>query len=121
MDRIIIADLRARCVIGVNEDERREKQDVTINLSIYGDCRAAGQSDSFADAIDYRGIKKRVLELVEVSAYFLLEALAEGIAEVCLETPGVKRVQVRADKPSALRFANSVGVEIVRSRPGACG
>ena len=116
MDRIIITDLRARCIVGVNEDERREKQDVTINLSIYADLGTPGRTDRFEDAIDYRAIKKRVLGLVEGSKYFLLEALAEAIADACLATSGVVKVQVRVDKPSALRFARSVGVEIVRER-----
>ena len=116
MDRIIITDLCARCIVGVNEDERREKQDVTINLSIYADFRTPGRTDRFEDATDYRAIKKRVLDLVEHSSYFLLEALAEAIANVCLATPSVVKVQVRVDKPSALRFARSVGIEILRER-----
>ncbi|MFA5044073.1 MAG: dihydroneopterin aldolase [Kiritimatiellia bacterium] len=116
MDRIIIADLHARCIVGVNEDERREKQDVTINLSLYADFRTPGRTDRFEDAVDYRAIKKRVLDLVENSRFFLLEALTEAVANVCLETPGVVKVQARVDKPSALRFARSVGVEIVRAR-----
>lgn len=116
MDRIIIADLRARCIIGVNADERRAKQDVVINLVVTGDCKLAGQTDRFENAIDYRALKKRVLALVESSNYFLLEALTEAIASVCLETTGVLKVQVRADKPSALRFARSVGIEITRDR-----
>ena len=114
VDRIIITDIRARCIVGINKDERTEKQDVTINLSIYADLRKPGRSDKFEDAIDYRAIKKRVLNLVENSEYFLLEALAEAVADVCLETPGVIKVHVRVDKPSALRFARSVGVEISR-------
>jgi D-erythro-7,8-dihydroneopterin triphosphate epimerase len=114
VDRIIITDIRARCIVGVNKDERTEKQDVTINISIYADLRKPGRSDKFEDAIDYRAIKKRVLNLVEHSNYFLLEALTEAVADVCLETPGVIKVHVRVDKPSALRFARSVGVEITR-------
>ena len=116
MDRIIIADLSARCIVGLNEEERREKQDVTINLSIYGDFRKAGKTDHFEDAIDYRALKKQVLGLVENSTFFLLEALAEAIAKACLAAPGSKRVQVRVDKPSALRFARSVAIEITRER-----
>jgi FolB domain-containing protein len=116
VDRIIITDIRARCIVGVNKDERTEKQDVTVNLSIYADLRKPGRSDKFEDAIDYRAIKKRVLNLVENSEYFLLEALTEAVADVCLETPGVIKVHVRVDKPSALRFARSVSVEIARQR-----
>jgi FolB domain-containing protein len=116
MDRIIISDLRARCIIGINEDERREKQDVSITLSIYADLRRAGRTDLYEDAVDYRSIKKRVLAVVERSNYFLLEALAEAVANVCLEAPEVLKAQVRVDKPSALRFARSVAVEITRER-----
>ncbi len=114
MDRILITDLRARCIIGVNPDERREKQDVVINLSLSADLEKAGRSDRFEEAVDYRAIKKAVLALVEDSKFFLVEALAEAIAGVCLRAAGVTRVQVRVEKPSALRFARSVGVEIVR-------
>jgi FolB domain-containing protein len=116
VDRIIISDIRARCIVGVNKDERTETQDVKITLSIFADLRKAARSDKLENAIDYRELKKRVLSMVEKSKYFLLEALAEAVADVCLETPGVLKVRVRVDKPSALRFARSVGVEIVRQR-----
>lgn len=116
MDRILISDLTVRCIIGVNEEERRERQDVVINLAIYADLRKAGRSDRFEDAVDYRAFKKRIVSMVENSQYYLLEALAEAIAQICLEHPAVTKVQVRVDKPGALRFARSVGVEITRER-----
>jgi len=116
MDRILISDLSLRCIVGINHDERREKQDVLINLAIYGDLRPAGESDRMKDAIDYRALKKRLVEFVEATHFHLIEALAESIARLCLETPGVLKVDVRVEKPSALRFARSVGVEITRSK-----
>jgi D-erythro-7,8-dihydroneopterin triphosphate epimerase len=116
MDRILISDLAVRCIIGVNEEERRERQDVVINLAIYADLRKAGQSDRFEDAVDYRAIKKRIVSMVENSRYYLVEAMAEAIAKICLDHPAVIEVQVRVDKPGALRFARSVGVEITRER-----
>ncbi len=116
MDRILISDLLARCILGVREEERREKQDVVINLVLSTDLRKAGASDRFEDAVDYRAIKKRVLELVENSHFYLVEALAEAVAGICLEHPAVSQAQVRVEKPTALRFARSVGVEITRER-----
>jgi FolB domain-containing protein len=116
MDRIIISDLRARCIIGLNPEERREKQDVVVNLVIVADLRRAGRSDRFEDTVDYRQIKKAVLERVEASQFLLLEALAQAIADTCLADSKVQRVRVRVDKPSALRFARSVAVQITRSR-----
>jgi len=108
--------LLVRCVVGLNPDERREKQDVVINLVLTTDLRPAGMSDRLEDAVDYRAIKKGVVTLVEVSQFYLVEALAEQIAAYCLGFPRVQAVTVRVEKPSALRFARSVGVEITRER-----
>jgi D-erythro-7,8-dihydroneopterin triphosphate epimerase len=116
MDRILISDLLARCIIGIGDEERREKQDVLINLSLFADLAKPGQSDRIEDAVDYSAVKKRVLRMVENSQFYLVEALAEAVAKICLEQPAAARVQVRVEKPSALRFARSVGVEITRER-----
>jgi FolB domain-containing protein len=116
MDRILISDLLVRCIIGVNDDERREKQDVLINLALSADLGKAGRSDQFEDAVDYRAIKKKVAAMAENSRFFLVEALAEAVAAICLEHPAVAEVLVRVEKPTALRFARSVGVEIMRKR-----
>jgi len=116
MDRILINDLLVRCIIGVSAEERREKQDVMINLAVFADLSRAGKSDNFDDAVDYRALKKRILGMAENSQFYLVEALAEAVAAICLEHPSVARVQVRVEKPSALRFARSVGVEITRDR-----
>jgi FolB domain-containing protein len=116
MDRILISDLLVRCIIGINEEERREKQDVVINIALSADLRKAGKSDKFEDAVDYRSFRKRIVHLAENSHYYLVEALAEAVAEVCLDHPAVLQAQVRVEKPTALRFARSVGVEITRKR-----
>lgn len=116
MDKIKIKDLSLRCIIGINPDERREKQDVIINVILYADLSIAGQSDDFNSAIDYKVVKLKILELVEKSSYYLIEALAENIANICLSFEGVEQVDVSVDKPGALRFARSVGVEISRRK-----
>ncbi len=116
MDRILINDLLVRCIIGVNEDERREKQDVLINLAISADLEKAGRSDRFEDTIDYRAMKKRIMAMAENSQFYLVEALAEAVAGICLEHAAVREVRVRVEKPGALRFARTVGVEITRQR-----
>jgi FolB domain-containing protein len=116
MDRILIKDLMLRCVLGLSDEERREKQDVLINLILWTDLRPAAASDSIRDAVDYSLLKKRIITLVEGSQYHLAETLADRIASLCLEYPAVQQVQVTVEKPTALRFAHSVGVEIIRNR-----
>ncbi len=119
MGYILIEDLLARCIIGINEEERRNKQDVVINIVVGTDTRAPGRSDDVADALDYREIKKRVFAMVEGSQFGLVEALAEAIADICLGYPRWRQVEVTVEKPSALRFIRSVGVRINRAREDA--
>ena len=116
MDRILISDLVVRCIIGVDEEERREKQHVLINIALCTDVTAVARSDRLEDAVDYREVRDRVVDMVEHSRYHLLEALAEAIAGVCLEQPGVAKAEVRVDKPGALRLARSIAVEIEREQ-----
>ena len=114
-DRIIIKDLQLRGIIGINDWEREKRQDILINITLIGNLRAAGESDKIEDTINYRTLTKKIIEHVEGSARHTVEALAADIAKLCLSTEGVQRAQVRVEKPGALRFAKSVGVEIERS------
>ena len=119
MDKIHIRDLALKCVIGIYESEREARQDVLINITLHADLRRAGVTDDFHDTIDYKAIKQRVLALVEGSSFQLIEALAQAIASACLEFDGVEQVDVLVEKPGALRYARTVGVEITRTRDRA--
>ncbi len=116
LDKIHIRDLRLRCVIGVFPEEQREKQDVIINITLHADLRTAGETDRIEDSVDYKSLKSRILAMAEQSSYYLIERLAECVADLCLEDARVQRVEVSVDKPGALRFARSVAVEIVREQ-----
>lgn len=116
MDKIIIKDLLLRGIIGINPDERINKQDILINMVLYADIRQAAVSDDIEDAVNYRSITKRIIEHVENSSDYLVEKLITDIARIVLTEFPVQRVQVRVEKPGALRFARSVGIEIDRSR-----
>lgn len=115
-DRILIKDLLLRGIIGLNAWERDKQQDILINLEIFTDMRNAGRSDAMADSINYRTLTKAIVDHVEASNHFLVEKLATEIAQICIVDHGADRVIVRVEKPGALRFARSVGVEIERKR-----
>ena len=116
LDQIEISDLHLRAIIGVNPDERENRQDVLVNITLDVDTRPAAASDAIADAANYRTITKRVIDLVENSRFFLVETLAAAIARACLKEPRVERALVSVEKPAALRFAASVGVTVERIR-----
>ncbi len=116
MDKIIIRDLLLRGIIGINPDERVKLQDILINMVIWADIRQAANSDAIDDAVDYKSITKRVIQHVEASSDFLVERLVTDLARIVITEFGVERVMVRVEKPGALRFAESVGIEIERTR-----
>jgi D-erythro-7,8-dihydroneopterin triphosphate epimerase len=116
MDQITIRDLHLRTIIGINEEERRNRQDVLINIVMDVDMRRAGASDDIDDAVNYRTITKRIIQMVENSRFYLVEKMAAEIAAICLDDPRVERVRITVEKPGALRFARSVGVTIERGR-----
>ncbi|MFA6030251.1 MAG: dihydroneopterin aldolase [Elusimicrobiota bacterium] len=117
-DEIRIKDLALRCIVGLYPEERREKQDVVIQVRMETDLSEASRRDDLAHSVDYKAVKKRILAVVESSSYKLIEALAGRVAELCLEEPRVRAVEVEVEKPGALRFARTVSVVVRRERAG---
>lgn len=116
-DRIEIRDLMVRAIVGINDEERVNRQDVVINLTIWSDLRDSGRTDDIDDTINYRTLAKLVIEMVEESSFFLVEKLGTEIALLSLEfSESIERIRVTVEKPGAIRFARSVGVTIERTR-----
>jgi FolB domain-containing protein len=118
MDQVLIKNLRCRGIIGINPDEREKTQEILLNIVLFADLRKAGESDDIADCVNYRTVAKKAQAHAESAARFTVEALAADLAKLCLAEPGVIKVRVRVEKPGAVRFAESVGVEIERERSG---
>ena len=115
MDKVIIKNLLARGVIGVNDWERTRAQNILINLTLFTDTQRAAETDDIADCVNYSTMSKKVLAHAESVNRLTVEALANDLATLCLAEQGVQKVIVRVEKPGAVRFAESVGVEIERS------
>ncbi len=116
LDKIRINDLLLHCIIGINEWERSQQQEVLINIILFADLSKPCQTDNIKDSIDYKEVKKEIIDMVQASSFYLIERLADAIAKICLKHSFIKAVQIRVDKPGALRFAKSVGVEIFRTQ-----
>lgn len=116
MDQVFITDLMARGIIGINGWEREKPQEILINIVLLADLHRVGKSDNIQDSVNYRTVAKKVLAHAETIQRQTVEALAADIARLCLEEPSVQKVRVRVEKPGAVRFASSVGVEIERAK-----
>ena len=116
MDKVIIKNLLARGIIGVNDWERKRAQNILINLTLFTDTHRAAETDDINDCVNYSTMSKKIFAHAESANRETVEALANDLARICLEDQGVHKVIVRVEKPGAVRFAESVGVEIERSR-----
>ncbi|WP_416305337.1 dihydroneopterin triphosphate 2'-epimerase [Neptunicella sp. SCSIO 80796] len=107
---IRIKNLRLRTFIGIKDDEIQNKQDVIVNVKIQYQAEQAAQSEDIQDALNYRTITKRIIELVENNRFSLLEKLTAEVLEIASEHKWVSYAEVEIDKPHALRFADSVSL-----------
>ena len=114
-DQIHIKDLLLRTIVGLKEDERLNKQDVIINITLHTNVSAA-ISDKIDDTVNYRTITKQIINLVENSSFYLVEKMALEIVNLCFAMPAVERTVVTVEKPGAVRFSRSVGVTVDRLR-----
>lgn len=116
MDKVIIKNLLARGILGIRDWERKRPQDILINVTLFTDTRRAAETDNINDCADYSAVAKKIQAHAESAGRFTVEALANDLAGICLGERNVRNVIVRVEKPGAVRFAESVGVEIERSR-----
>jgi dihydroneopterin aldolase/D-erythro-7,8-dihydroneopterin triphosphate epimerase len=117
LDRIIIRDLLVRGIVGIKPEERENRQDILINVTLWADTRPAAASDDIADAVNYRTVAKALIAHIEQSAPWLVERLADDLARICFQQDSrVQAVELTVEKPGALRFARSVGLTIYRQR-----
>ena len=86
-----------------------------INLDLATDDIADAQ-DMLENVVDYHVIEKRIRAIIAEGHVRLAETLAERIASTCFEDVRVRTVRVRVEKLEALTAAESVGIEIERTR-----
>ena len=115
-DTIYLYDLRVDAIVGIWDWERKIRQVVSIDLEMGADIRKAAASDSVEDTLNYKNVAKRVQQFVADSEFQLVETLAEKIAEIVLTEFDVPWVEVRINKPGAIRNARDVGVRIRRTK-----
>jgi dihydroneopterin aldolase len=114
--KIIIRDLRLVMGIGVYPGEKSSHQPVLINVVADVRVPEGGWKDSYDTVVCYDKITQGIRHLAATGHIHLAETLAEGIADICLKTPGITGVMVRVEKTAILPDAAAVGVEIRRSR-----
>ena len=125
--KVSVGDIVVPVIIGVNPPEREAKQRVLVNVTFHEDP-SSRKDVNYSSIISKLskvsrptpvfGVRSQLLLLkeMEASSYLTLEKFVMQIVRsACIEHNTVKAVTARAQKPSALSFAQSSGVEITRA------
>ncbi len=112
-----IKNLQALTVLGIYDWEKESKRLVILNIEMHVVDYKAGDTDTIKDAIDYSLIEQSIVQRLETASYHLLERLVKDIAQCILSLDArIAKVSVEADKPGALRQADSVSVSLTLDR-----
>jgi FolB domain-containing protein len=111
-----IKELRLRTIIGINEWERQQKQDVVISLSYKYDAAKAIKSDDVKQAVDYKTLTKKIICEVEASKFNLLETLTDMVYSILSANKNLFDIDVVVEKPGALRYTDNVLIKIASMR-----
>ena len=110
---IKVENLRLRAFIGFMEWETEKLQDLVISYSFKYDNTLASETDDIQHAIDYKKITKEIIDFVDQKSFNLIETVAENIYNHLQNTSAkLQEINVRVEKPHALRFADNVMIQI---------
>jgi dihydroneopterin aldolase len=113
--KILIRDMVLSARIGVHQHERVADQRVRINLEAIVRPRRM-VDDDLDNVVCYGELVTGIRHVVGSGHTNLAETLAERIAAMCLEDGRVVWVKVRVEKLDVFPEAESVGIEIERTR-----
>lgn len=114
-DFVKIKGLEVNAVIGVFDWERAIEQPLLIDVCMATDISEAGKSDDINDAINYKEVCDDITELCQQTKALLIERLAELIAAHILSKYNTTQVEVSVAKPTAIKAAEAVAVQITRT------
>ena len=120
-DRIYLHGMVFEGRHGVSDEERRELQQIEVDLDIELDLSRPGKTDDLDDTVDYRDLFDVCRRVVEERSFRLLEGIAEAAAaEILKRFASIETVAVRAKKPGLLLdgVVEHAGIQIER-RGGA--
>jgi len=114
-DVYTVDKLNVNTVIGFNDCEKVVKQALDITISYYPKVENDIKSvEDLSNLVNSKILAEEVNDLVEKTRFITIEALASSIANCCLTSFDVEKVNVRVEKPNALTFAGASAVEIER-------
>ena len=116
MDKVFINNLKVIGILGIHAHEQRTPQEIRVSAVATTDITDAALSDDITQTINYATLAKHITNYIQASPCLTIEALIEKLAVEILTDERITSIWLRIEKPQAVPEADSVGVEITRSR-----
>ena len=113
---VLIKNFIIQEIIGIHEHEKIKKQKIKFNLVIDVDQNILPDEKDIKSIVDYEKITNNLKNLVKNKKYNFLESLAEDSFKKIFEDKRINSVKIKIEKPEAIKNADSVGVEVFKSR-----
>jgi len=102
--------------IVIHDREKVKKQKIKFNIVIDVNQNTIPDEKDIRSIIDYEKIIAKIENLTKSTQYNFLESLAEDSFEEIFEDKRINSVKIKIEKLDAIKNADSVGVEVFKSR-----
>ena len=113
---VLIKNFIIKEIIGIHEHEKIKKQKIKFNIVIDIDSNVLPNEKDIKSIVDYEKITNNLKNLTKNKKYNFLESLAEDSFKEIFEDKRINSVKIKIEKPEAIKGADSVGVEVFKSR-----
>ena len=113
---VLIKNFIIQEIIGIHEHEKIKKQKIKFNIVIDVDQNVLPDEKDIKSIVDYEKITNNLKNLTKNKKYNFLESLAEDSFKEIFEDKRINSVKIKIEKPEAIKNADSVGVEVFKSR-----
>ena len=113
---VLIKNFIIQEIIGIHEHEKIKKQKIKFNIVIDVDQNVLPNEKDIKSIVDYEKITNNLKNLAKSKKYNFLESLAEDSFKEIFEDKRINSVKIKIEKPEAIKNADSVGVEVFKSR-----
>ena len=111
-DQIILKGIISECIIGINDYERKNKQKVIVDITIFHDF--LNLDDDIEKTVNYSDIYKFTKKFISGTNYNLIETLGDNLAKKIIEEFNIKKIRIELFKPSVYEKDEAVSIKLER-------
>ena len=113
---VFINDFIIEEIIGIHKHEKIKKQKIKFNIFLNIDQSCIPDEKDIKSIVDYEKITNKLEKLAKNKKYNFLESLIEDSFEEIFKDKRINSVSIKIEKPEAIKNAESVGVEVFKTR-----